>query len=87
MLSRCYTTWLDTEQRRTNGREFRDIAGYRSLLYSSRPYCCFCGTEFDVHKGRRGKRTEPLRKTPWGEIAFQIGGKRPMLLLLPMTNR
>ncbi len=35
----------------------------------------FAGTEFDVHKGRRGKRTEPLRKTPWGEIAFQIGGK------------
>ncbi len=23
MLSRCYTTWPDTEQRRTNGREFR----------------------------------------------------------------
>ena len=35
----------------------------------------FVGTEFDVQKGRRGKRTEPLRKTPWGEIAFQLGGK------------
>lgn len=35
----------------------------------------FIGTEFDMQKGRGGKRGEPLRKTPWGEIAFQLGGK------------
>lgn len=33
----------------------------------------FVGTEFDSISGRGGSR-EPLRKTPWGEIAFQLGG-------------
>ncbi len=35
----------------------------------------FVGTEFDSLKGRGGKRGEPRRKTPWGEIAFQLGGE------------
>jgi hypothetical protein len=35
----------------------------------------FVGTEFDSLTGRGGKDGTPLRKTPWGEIAFQIGGK------------
>lgn len=35
----------------------------------------FVGTEFDSIKGRGGKDGTPLRKTPWGEIAFQLGGK------------
>jgi len=34
----------------------------------------FVGTEFDLFKGRGGKDGEPLRKTPWGEIAWQLGG-------------
>lgn len=33
----------------------------------------FVGTEFDSLTGRGGDG-EPLRKTPWGEIAFQLGG-------------
>jgi len=33
----------------------------------------FVGTEFDSLAGRGGKDGTPLRKTPWGEIAFQIG--------------
>ena len=33
----------------------------------------FVGTEFDVIDGRGGNG-EPLRKTPWGEIAWQLGG-------------
>ena len=33
----------------------------------------FVGTEFDAITGR-GKPGEPLRRTPWGEIAFQLGG-------------
>jgi len=33
----------------------------------------FVGTEFSSVSGRGGDG-EPLRKTPWGEIAFQIGG-------------
>lgn len=34
----------------------------------------FVGTEFDSITGRGGTDGEPLRKTPWGEIAFQLGG-------------
>lgn len=33
----------------------------------------FVGTEFDSIVGRGGDGT-PLRRTPWGEIAFQLGG-------------
>ncbi|HUT95952.1 MAG TPA: DUF499 domain-containing protein [Thermoguttaceae bacterium] len=34
----------------------------------------FVGTEFDVIQGRGGG-DEPVRKTPWGEIAWQLGGE------------
>ncbi len=34
----------------------------------------FVGTEFDVLEGRGGNDGTPLRKTPWGEIAYQLGG-------------
>ena len=33
----------------------------------------FVGTEFDSITGRGGKDGTPLRRTPWGEIAFQLG--------------
>ncbi len=36
----------------------------------------FVGTEFDSISGRGGKDGTPLRKTPWGEIAWQLGGER-----------
>jgi len=35
----------------------------------------FVGTEFDSIAGRGGDDGTPLRKTPWGEIAFQLAGK------------
>ena len=35
----------------------------------------FVGTEFDSLTGRGGKDGTPLRQTPWGEIAFQLGGE------------
>ena len=35
----------------------------------------FVGTEFDVITGRGGD-DEPVRKTPWGEIAWQLGGQK-----------
>lgn len=35
----------------------------------------FVGTEFDSLDGRGGDDGTPLRKTPWGEIAFQLGGE------------
>lgn len=36
----------------------------------------FVGGEFDSISGRGGKDGTPLRKTPWGEIAFQLGAER-----------
>ena len=35
----------------------------------------FVGTEFDIIDGRGGDG-EPHRKTPWGEIAWQLGGEK-----------
>lgn len=35
----------------------------------------FVGTEFDVVEGR-GEKGEPKRRTPWGEIAWQLGGQK-----------
>src|SRR5688572_7237412 len=34
----------------------------------------FVGTEFDSIQGRGGDDGSPKRFTPWGEIAFQLGG-------------
>lgn len=34
----------------------------------------FVGTDFDSISGRGGSDGTPLRKTPWGEIAYQLGG-------------
>lgn len=34
----------------------------------------FVGTEFDSITGRGGSDGTPVRRTPWGEIAFQLGG-------------
>ncbi len=37
----------------------------------------FVGTEFDSITGKGGSGNgEPLRKTPWGEIAFQLAGEQ-----------
>ena len=33
----------------------------------------FVGTEFDSIKGRGGDDGTPIRRTPWGEIAWQLG--------------
>ncbi len=41
----------------------------------------FVGTEFDSLTGRGGKDGTPLRKTPWGEIAFQLGGESALAIL------
>lgn len=34
----------------------------------------FVGTEFDSTSGRGGNDGTPHRRTPWGEIAYQLGG-------------
>jgi hypothetical protein len=41
----------------------------------------FVGTEFDSLLGRGGDNGEPHRRTPWGEIAFQLGGAEGLKLL------
>ncbi len=41
----------------------------------------FVGTEFDSITGRGGNDGTPIRKTPWGEIAYQIDGKDALAVL------
>jgi len=41
----------------------------------------FVGTEFDSITGRGGTDGSPLRKTPWGEIAWQLGGKEAFAIV------
>jgi len=63
-------------------------AGVRSLLAKAEietvPHAAvavFVGTEFDSLTGRGGNDGTPLRKTPWGEIAFQLGGETAFKLV------
>jgi predicted AAA+ superfamily ATPase len=46
----------------------------------------FVGTEFDSISGRGGEGGEPLRKTPWGEIAYQLGGKESLGVVAEHEN-
>lgn len=41
----------------------------------------FVGTEFDALAGRGGSDGTPLRRTPWGEIAYQLGGEKSLAVL------
>lgn len=41
----------------------------------------FVGTEFDSIAGRGGGDGSPVRKTPWGEMAWQLGGERAFKLV------
>lgn len=41
----------------------------------------FVGTEFDALKGREGAG-EPKRLTPWGEIAWQLGGEKSFKVVM-----
>ncbi|MEQ8191692.1 MAG: DUF499 domain-containing protein, partial [Candidatus Eremiobacterota bacterium] len=41
----------------------------------------FVGTEFDSLTGRGGTDGIPVRKTPWGEIAYQLSGKEGLSLV------
>jgi hypothetical protein len=49
-----------------------ESAGNNSLPQAA--VAVFVGTEFDSLTGRGGRDGIPLRKTPWGEIAYQLGG-------------
>ncbi|TVL98635.1 MAG: AAA family ATPase [Candidatus Brocadia sp. WS118] len=41
----------------------------------------FVGTEFDSLHGRGGDDGTPNRKTPWGEIAFQLSGEEGLMVV------
>ncbi len=62
-----------------------DKAGIAALPQAA--VAVFVGTEFDSLTGRGGKSgadgkpSEPLRKTPWGEIAYQLGGAEALAVL------
>ena len=65
----------------SNGTKSENWQGVKSLVskagIKSVPHAAtavFVGTEFDSLTGRGGTDGTPLRKTPWGEIAFQLGG-------------
>lgn len=56
-----------------------DKAGLKMLPQAA--VAVFVGTEFDSLTGRGGKDGTPLRKTPWGEIAYQLGGEAALATL------
>ncbi|MCZ2075917.1 MAG: DUF499 domain-containing protein [Bryobacterales bacterium] len=65
-----------------NGPKSHGWAGVRRLLDEARVHAVpggavavFVGTEFDSISGRGGDDGTPHRQTPWGEIAWQLGGE------------
>ena len=54
-------------------------AGVHSVPHAA--VAVFVGTEFDSISGRGGDDGTPLRRTPWGEIAFQLGGADALAVL------
>jgi hypothetical protein len=66
----------------TAGKDAKDWTGVGAILeragvadVAKAEVGVFVGTEFDSITGRGGKDGTPLRKTPWGELAWQIGGE------------
>ncbi len=71
-----------------NGPKANSWTGVNSILAKSgmatvpeAATAVFVGTEFDSITGRGGEDGTPLRKTPWGEIAYQLGGKAALEVL------
>lgn len=57
----------------------RELAGVNAIPHSK--VAVFVGTEFDPISGRGGNDGTPLRQTPWGEIAYQLGGDQALAFL------
>ena len=57
----------------------RELAGVKALPLAK--VAVFVGTEFDPISGRGGSDSTPLRQTPWGEIAYQLGGDAALEVL------
>lgn len=71
-----------------HGNEATTWFGVPSILSDSRmasipkaACAVFVGTEFDSITGRGGDDGTPVRKTPWGEIAYQLGGADSLAVL------
>jgi hypothetical protein len=71
-----------------NGPKAKDWQGVSRLLQvaginavPAARVAAFVGTEFDPIAGRGGADGTPIRKTPWGEIAFQLGGATSLAVL------
>ena len=71
-----------------NGPKAKDWQGVSRLLQVAKvnsvpaaKVAVFVGTEFDPISGRGGKDGTPIRRTPWGEIAFQLGGAGALAIL------
>ena len=60
-------------------RALLDKAGIDSVPKAA--VAVFVGTEFDSLTGRGGHDGTPLRRTPWGEIAYQLGGESAFRLV------
>ena len=65
-----------------NGPKARSYQGVDRILEKAKvkdvpkaAVAVFVGTEFDSIQGRGGDDGTPKRKTPWGEIAFQLSGR------------
>src|SRR5712691_5797852 len=61
-------------------RRLLDRAGMSTVPHAAT--AVFVGTEFDSITGRGGDDGTPLRKTPWGEIAWQLGGEAGFALVV-----
>jgi hypothetical protein len=71
-----------------NGPKAKDWLGVSRLLQAAglnavpaARVAVFVGTEFDPIAGRGGSDGTPIRRTPWGEIAFQLGGASALAVL------
>ncbi len=67
------------------GPASHDWVGVRSILELAQVkavpqahIAVFVGQKFDAITGRGPERGEPLRRTPWGEIAWQLGGEKSL---------
>jgi hypothetical protein len=60
-------------------RRLTELAGIKSVPQAK--VAVFVGTEFDPISGRGGDDGTPLRKTPWGELAYQVGGPEALAIL------
>ena len=71
-----------------NGPKAKEWQGVSRLLQVARlntvpsaRVAVFVGTEFDPIAGRGGSDGTTARRTPWGEIAFQLGGEKALAIL------